>query len=61
MNVSGCAPIATPRRVISARPRVMSAARALKPMPRPSQAPMATAITFLIAPPTCTPIGSALV
>jgi glycerol-3-phosphate dehydrogenase (NAD(P)+) len=47
-------------RVISARPRAMSAARAFAPSPRPSQAPAAMAITFLTAPPTCTPIGSSL-
>ena len=32
-NVAGCAPSATPSRVISASPRVMSAARELKPEP----------------------------
>src|SRR5437899_2181639 len=59
-NVSGFAPRVTPSRVISASPRVMSAARAFGPNSRPSQAPVATAITFLKAPPICTPTGSAL-
>ena len=35
----GSAPSAEPRRVISARPRVISAARALSPKPRPSEMP----------------------
>src|SRR3989475_8284670 len=34
-NVIGCAPSATPRRVISARPPGVSAARVLKPSPSP--------------------------
>jgi len=58
--VSGSAPSATPSRVISASPRVISAARAFAPKRRPSQAPVAIAITFLTAPPTWTPTGSAL-
>ena len=59
-KVSGSAPIASPSRVISARPRVISAARGLCPMPRPSAIPAATAITFLSAPPSSTPITSRL-
>ena len=38
-KVSGSAPIATPSRVISASPRVMSAARGLWPSPSPSRMP----------------------
>ncbi len=45
---------------ISARPRVMSAARALSPKPSPSLAPAAIASTFLTAPPTSTPGRSLL-
>ena len=40
-KVSGSAPIATPSRVISASPRVISAARGLCPSPRPSRIPAA--------------------
>ena len=58
MKVSGLAPSATPRRVISARPRVIKAARALRPRFMPSTMPVAIASTFLTAPPTSTPIGS---
>ena len=57
-KVSGSAPSATPSRVISASPRVMSAARGLWPSPRPSRMPAATAITFLSAPPSSTPMTS---
>ena len=55
------APSATPSLVISARPRVMSAALALKPSPKPSAIPVATAITFLSAPPSSTPVTSVCV
>ena len=48
-----------PRRVISARPRVISAARALSPKPMPSEMPAAIPITFLAAPHSCTPRTSA--
>ena len=58
MNVSARAPRATPRRVISAKPRVISAARAFSPRFRPSAMPVAMASTFFTAPPTSTPIGS---
>src|SRR5215203_5718319 len=51
-KVAGFAPSATPSRVISASPRVMSAACELKPSPTPSTMPAATAITFLSAPPS---------
>ena len=60
MGLSGLAPSATPRRVISARPRVMRAARAFSPRSRPSQRPVAMASTFLTAPPTSTPTMSSL-
>ena len=60
MKVSGLAPSAKPRRVISARPRVTSAARAFKPKSRPSHSPVAIASTFLTAPPTSTPTMSSL-
>ena len=48
------------RRAVSARPRVMSAARALWPKPRPSLTPVAIASTFFTAPPISTPIKSSL-
>src|SRR5919106_573414 len=60
-NVRGSAPMRTPSRVISARPRVMSAARGLCPSPSPSTMPAATAITFLSAPPSSTPTTSVCV
>ena len=46
-NVSGFAPIATPIRVISARPRVISATRVFEPKPRPSETPAPIAIDVL--------------
>ncbi len=61
MKVSARPPSAVPRRVSSASPRVMSAARAFDPNPSPSEMPAAMAITFLIAPPSCTPATSVLV
>src|SRR6266516_2652848 len=57
-NVAGSAPSATPSRVISASPRVISAARVLCPRPSPSRIPAARAITFLSAPPSSTPSTS---
>src|SRR5881396_3591824 len=57
-NVIGCAPSFTPRRVISASPRVISAARVLKPSPSPSRIPAARAITFFSAPASSTPTTS---
>ena len=59
MKVFASAPSATPSRVISARPRVTRAARAFRPSCMPSAMPVAIASTFLTAPPTSTPIGSA--
>ena len=58
MNVSFSAPNATPRRIISASPRVISATRVLAPKPRPSEMPAPIASTFLVAPPTSTPTTS---
>ena len=57
-NVSACAPMATPRRVISTSPLVISAAFVLSPQPRPSRIPQQRAITFLREPPSSTPIIS---
>ena len=51
MKVSLRAPSATPSRVISTRPRVISAMRVLAPKPRPSEMPAPIASTFLVAPP----------
>src|SRR6266566_1884757 len=48
-KVAGSAPSATPRRVISASPRV------LWPIPRPSRIPAARATTFFSAPASSTP------
>ena len=58
MKVSGCAPSATPRRITSDRPRVISAMRVFAPKPRPSESPAPTASTFFTAPPTSTPTMS---
>src|ERR1700675_3452768 len=60
-KVCDSAPWATPKRVISARPRVSRAALALSPKPRPSQMPAAMPITFLSAPANSTPTTSAFV
>src|SRR6266550_850097 len=57
-NVDGSAPSATPNRVISASPRVISAARVLWPIPSPSRMPAARAMTFLSAPASSTPSTS---
>jgi hypothetical protein len=46
--------------VISARPRVISAARAFNPNPSPSHMPVAIAITFFTAPPISTPVRTVL-
>ena len=54
-SVSGLAPLRTANREISARPRVISAARELWPRPSPSATPAAMAMTFLSAPPSSTP------
>ena len=60
-RVWGSAPIRTARRVTSASPRVINAARALYPHPSPSLTPAAMAITFFTAPPTSTPTTSEVV
>src|SRR4051794_26751604 len=60
-KVSGRPPRATPRRVSSATPRVMRAARVLSPKPMPSEIPAAMATTFLSAPPSSQPTTSGLV
>src|SRR3989442_15605671 len=54
-KVAGSAPSATPRRGISASPRVISAAPGVWPIPRPSRIPAARAMTFLSAPASSTP------
>jgi len=53
-------PSATPSRVSSASPRVISAARAFVPRPRPSLMPAAIAMTFFTAPLISTPARSVL-
>ena len=53
--VSARAPNARPKRNSSAKPRVISAAAALAPSPRPATMPAAIASTFLAAPPISTP------
>jgi hypothetical protein len=58
MNVDARAPSASPKRVISAKPRVMSAVRVFAPNPIPSAMPVAIAMTFFTAPPTSTPTMS---
>jgi hypothetical protein len=58
-SVSACAPSASPNRCISAKPRLISAARAFCPRPSPSTTPQAIASTFLTAPPISAPVTSA--
>ncbi len=60
-NVSGFASSARPSRVISARPLVMTVAVVLLPKPMPSAMPTATAMMFLYAPLSSTPMTSVLV
>ena len=60
-RVIGCAPAASPKRDISANPRVMNAALVLSPYPRPSHMPAPIAIIFYSAPPSSTPVMSLLV
>ena len=55
VSVSGRAPSFWPKRISSAKPRVVRAARALSPSFRPSEMPQAMASTFLSAPPISTP------
>ena len=58
---SAAPPIAMPRRVISARPRLISVARVLSPKPIPSAMPAAIAMMFLTTPATSQPTTSSLV
>ena len=60
-NVSGSAPAAIPKRVISAKPRVMTVAFAFCPASIPSAIPAARATMFLRAPASSTPWMSVLV
>ena len=60
-SFSAWAPIATPRRLISAIPLVISAAFVLSPQPSPSAVPAARAMTFFNAPPSSIPRISGLV
>ena len=60
MQVSLLPPTAFTRRIISAKPRVIKAARAFIPNPKPSPIPAAIANTFFTAPPSSTPIKSSL-
>ena len=53
--------MATPSRMISARPRVASAALALSPSSRAQATPTAMAMTFFTAAPISTPNTSPLV
>ena len=55
-NVAASPPIATPSRVSSARPRVITMARVLSPTPSPWAMPQAMATTFFSAPPSSQPI-----
>ena len=59
-SVSRRAPQARPKRVISAKPRAISAARAFWPSPLPSTTPQAIASTFLTAPPISAPATSSV-
>ena len=60
-NVDSLAPSDFPSLVISANPRVISAACVFIPYPRPEAIPAAIARIFLTDPPTSTPIISSLV
>jgi len=60
-NVTGSAPSASPRREVSASPRVISDALELSPSPSPSAMPTARAMTFLTAPPISVPTTSTAV
>ena len=50
-----------PNLAISEHPRVTSEDMAFMPRPRPSHMPAASAMTFLMAPPSSTPLTSRLV
>ena len=60
-NVWASPPIATPRRLSSANPRVITIARVLSPTPSPWAMPHAMATTFFSAPPSSQPMTSWLV
>ena len=60
IQVSDLPPAAFTKRIISARPRVRTAARAFKPKSKPSPIPAAIANTFLTAPPSSTPTTSSV-
>ena len=60
-SVCASPPIATPSRVSSASPRVITAARVLSPTLSPWAMPVAMATTFFSAPPSSQPITSWLV
>ncbi len=60
-KVSGLPPSAAPKRLISASPRVIKAARVLSPAPSPSPIPTAMAMMFFSTPPNSQPITSWLV
>ena len=57
-NVGASPPSAMPRRIVSARPRVMIEALELSPMPMPSAMPTASAMTFFTAPQISVPTTS---
>ena len=58
LKVIGSPPMAMPSRLSSASPRVITAARVLSPVPRPSAMPEAIAMTFFSAPATSQPMTS---
>mmetsp|Transcript_1775 Transcript_1775/g.1688 ORF Transcript_1775/g.1688 Transcript_1775/m.1688 type:complete len:233 (-) Transcript_1775:447-1145(-) len=60
-RVEGRAPRVSPKRLISAQPRVTKPLMALVPNPKPSHIPADRAMTFLTAPPTSTPMTSLVV
>jgi hypothetical protein len=53
--VSGCAPYATAKSVISTSPRVTIEAFVFSPYPTPSTMPVATAMRFFSTPPNSVP------
>ena len=54
-------PMATPRRLSSLSPRVMTAERVLSPVPSPAAMPAASATTFFSAPAISQPVTSVFV
>ena len=57
-NVRGSAPIASPRRAISASPRVIIIALVLSPRPSATVMPTASAMMFFTVPPSSQPSTS---